>query len=178
MYAPAGQSPHDASAVRVARLRHRRRRRHNYHVATTSQESTMPTDPPNFTGPADTTESVEATAELAHLHPDNLRLGGTGVFAGDWAWTDGPDGSSRIAVGFVGVLIDTWNGWAVFRCSREVAEAIGADQPGLRRRHHRRRPARHVRRPGGDRADHSRPGRPVRRHGLELVLGGRRPRPV
>jgi len=95
----------------------------------------MPTDPPNFTGPADTTESVEATAELAHLHPDNLRLGGTGVFAGDWAWTDGPDGSSRIAVGFVGVLIDTWNGWAVFRCSREVAEASGADQQQHRQEH-------------------------------------------
>jgi hypothetical protein len=80
----------------------------------------MPTDPPNFTGPADTTESVEPTAELAHLHPDNLRLGGTGVFAGDWAWTDGPDGSSRIAVGFVGVLIDTF-----FRTTKIVDIAAG-----------------------------------------------------
>jgi hypothetical protein len=88
----------------------------------------MPADPTNLARPAGTTGPVEAMAELAHLHPDNLRLGGTGVFAGDWAWTDGPDGGSRIAVGFVGVLIDTWNGWAVFRCTREVAEAIVADQ--------------------------------------------------
>ncbi len=90
----------------------------------------MSTDPSTAADPAASTPgpAADAAADLSYLHPDNLRLGGIGVFAGDWAWTDGADGSSRIAVGFVGVLIDTWNGWAVFRCTREVAEGIVADQ--------------------------------------------------
>ncbi len=92
----------------------------------------MSTDPnsSNAANPAASTATpaADGAAELSYLHPDNLRLGSVGVFAGDWAWTDGPDGGSRMSVGFVGVLIDTWNGWAVFRCTREVAEAIVADQ--------------------------------------------------
>ncbi len=67
--------------------------------------------------------------DLSHLHPDQLRLGSVGVFAGNWAWTGNPP---RIPVGFVGTLIDYWNGFAVFRCTRAVAEAIVADQNRLR----------------------------------------------
>ncbi len=66
--------------------------------------------------------------DVSHLHPDRVRIGDVGVFSGDWALTAGPDGTDRIAVGFVGNLIDHWNGWAVFSCTREVAEAIVADQ--------------------------------------------------
>ena len=62
-----------------------------------------------------------------YLRPDRLRIGDIGVFAGSWAWVEGPNGP-RIPVGFVGTLIGTWNGWAVFTCTREVAEAIVADQ--------------------------------------------------
>jgi hypothetical protein len=68
-------------------------------------------------------------ADLSHLHPDNVRIGSIGVFAGDWAWTGEPP---RIPVGFIGTLIDYWNGWAVCRCTREVAEAVVADQQRLR----------------------------------------------
>jgi hypothetical protein len=73
--------------------------------------------------------------ELSHLLPDRLRIGAVGVFAGDWAWTIGPDGADRIGVGYAGTLVDTWNGWAVFSCTREVADAIVADQQQLRREH-------------------------------------------
>ncbi|MEU0962606.1 DUF4314 domain-containing protein [Micromonospora aurantiaca] len=66
--------------------------------------------------------------DVSHLHPDRVRIGGVGVFAGDWARTTGPDGDDRVEVGFVGTLIDYWNGWAVFSCTRDVAEAIVADQ--------------------------------------------------
>lgn len=69
--------------------------------------------------------------ELSYLHPDRLRIGSVGVFAGDWAWIDGPNGP-RIPVGFIGTLIDTWNGWAVFACTRDVAEAIVTEQELLR----------------------------------------------
>jgi hypothetical protein len=69
--------------------------------------------------------------DMSHLHPDRLRIGGVGVFAGDWAWVEGPNGP-RIPVGFVGSFIDTWNGSAVFACTREVAEAIVAEQERLR----------------------------------------------
>jgi len=69
------------------------------------------------------------TTDLSYLAPEHLRIGGIGVFAGDWAYTD----NGRIPVGFVGTLIDTWNGWAVFTCTREVAEAIVADQGRLRK---------------------------------------------
>nr|WP_240762484.1 DUF4314 domain-containing protein [Micromonospora sp. HM134] len=44
--------------------------------------------------------------DVSHLHPDRVRIGAVGVFAGDWARTTGPDGDDRIAVGFVGTLID------------------------------------------------------------------------
>ncbi|GIM90115.1 DUF4314 domain-containing protein [Paractinoplanes toevensis] len=66
--------------------------------------------------------------DVSYLHPDKVRIGSVGVFSGDWAWTEGSDGSQRIGVGFVGTLIDRWNGWAVFSCTRPVAEAIVADQ--------------------------------------------------
>src|SRR5205814_7296138 len=66
--------------------------------------------------------------DVSHLHPDTVRIGHVGVFAGDWAWTVDADGADRIAVGFVGTLIDRWNGWAVFTCTRPVAEAIIVDQ--------------------------------------------------
>ena len=77
------------------------------------------------------------SSDLSYLHPDNLDIGSVGVFAGDWAWTGDPP---RIPVGFVGVLIDYWNGFAVWRCTREVAQAVAADQQ--RRRHEER--TRHV----------------------------------
>ncbi|MEU7800705.1 DUF4314 domain-containing protein [Micromonospora arborensis] len=66
--------------------------------------------------------------DVSHLHPDRVRIGDVGVFSGDWARTADPDGTARIAVGFVGTLIEHWNGWAVFSCTRAVAEAIIADQ--------------------------------------------------
>lgn len=71
----------------------------------------------------------DSSPDLSYLHPDNLTIGGIGVFAGDWAWSCEPP---RIPVGFVGTLIDYWNGWAVWRCTREVAEAVVADQQRLR----------------------------------------------
>ncbi|GAA5200676.1 hypothetical protein GCM10023322_79030 [Rugosimonospora acidiphila] len=71
--------------------------------------------------------------DLRHLHPDELRLGSVGVFCGDWTWEPGQDGELHVPVGFVGTLIDTWNGWAVFTCTRQVAEAIVAEQERLRR---------------------------------------------
>jgi hypothetical protein len=70
--------------------------------------------------------------DVSHLHPGRVRLGGVGVFSGEWALTVGPDGTDRIEVGFVGRLIDYWNGWAVFSCTREVAEAIVAHQQRYR----------------------------------------------
>ncbi|MFG3645070.1 DUF4314 domain-containing protein [Micromonospora sp. NPDC047762] len=65
--------------------------------------------------------------DVSHLRPERVRVGDVGVFSGEWALTTGPDGDDRIAVGFVGTLIDHWNGWAVFSCSRIVAEAIVAE---------------------------------------------------
>ncbi|WP_433458414.1 DUF4314 domain-containing protein [Micromonospora sp. CA-248212] len=73
--------------------------------------------------------------DLSHLHPDRVRIGGAGVFSGDWARSSGPDGDERIEVGFVGTLIDHWNGWAVFSCTRPVAESIVADQQRHRDQH-------------------------------------------
>jgi hypothetical protein len=70
----------------------------------------------------------DSTSNLEHLHPDRIRIGMVGVFSGDWAWTAGSDGAMRIPVAFVGTLVDRWNGWAVFTCTRPVAEAIVADQ--------------------------------------------------
>lgn len=76
--------------------------------------------------------SPSPAPDLSHLHPDRLRLGGTGVFAGDWARINDPRRGARIPVGFIGVLIDTWNGWAVFTCTRQVADAIVDDQQRCR----------------------------------------------
>ncbi|MEU5529375.1 DUF4314 domain-containing protein [Micromonospora chersina] len=73
--------------------------------------------------------------DLRHVYPERVRLGGPGVFAGDWAWTPDEHGKLCIPVGFVGTLVDTWNGWAVFTCTREVAEAIVADQHDARDRY-------------------------------------------
>ncbi|MBM0226137.1 DUF4314 domain-containing protein [Micromonospora sp. ATA51] len=82
--------------------------------------------------------------DLSHLHPDEVRLGGPGVFAGDWAWTPNSDGDMRVPVGFVGTLVDTWNGWAVFTCTRQVAEAIVAEQQAARDRYRQHLAARGV----------------------------------
>jgi hypothetical protein len=71
--------------------------------------------------------------DVSHLRPDRVRIGSVGVFAGDWARTVDADGDDRIAVAFVGTLIARWNGWAVFSCTREVAEAIVADHQEHRR---------------------------------------------
>jgi hypothetical protein len=66
---------------------------------------------------------------LPHLHPDQLRVGATGVFAGSWASRPGPLGLARVPVGFAGTLLDVRpDGRAVFACDRQVAEAIAADQ--------------------------------------------------
>ncbi|SIS01839.1 DUF4314 domain-containing protein [Micromonospora avicenniae] len=86
--------------------------------------------------------------DLRHVYPDRVRLGGPGVFAGDWAWAPNDAGDMRIPVGFVGTLIDTWNGWAVFCCARDVAEAIVADQ-----HNHRDRLRRHLTAEGIPEAD-------------------------
>ncbi|MFV2112913.1 DUF4314 domain-containing protein [Micromonospora sp. LOL_025] len=76
--------------------------------------------------------------DVSHLRPDRVRIGGVGVFSGEWARTTGPDGDDRIEVGFVGTLIDHWNGWAVFSCTRPVSEAIVADQQRHRDRYRHR----------------------------------------
>lgn len=87
--------------------------------------STTPRRATRATGPA----PGQAGPDLTHLHPDRLSVGGVGVFAGDWAGTDPGDGRGcRYRTGFVGTLVDRWNGWAVFAATREVAEAIVADQ--------------------------------------------------
>jgi hypothetical protein len=70
--------------------------------------------------------------DWSHLTQDRVRIGGIGVFAGDWAWYRDDGDRDRIRVGFVGLLIDTWNGWAVFSCTRSVAEAIVADHGRMR----------------------------------------------
>lgn len=88
--------------------------------------------------------------DLSHLHPDRVRIGSVGVFSGDWAWTIGADGTDRLAVGYVGTLIDTWNGWAVFSCTRPVAEAIVADQHQHRSDHREELRARGVPEPDLD----------------------------
>ncbi|MER7276638.1 DUF4314 domain-containing protein [Dactylosporangium sp. NPDC000244] len=64
--------------------------------------------------------------DLSHLHPDRVTLGSVGVFSGDWNAADGDTGFPLTA-GYVGTLLDRWNGWAVFACTRTVAEAIVAD---------------------------------------------------
>ena len=68
--------------------------------------------------------------DLTHLHPDRVGIGAVGVFSGEWAAT--ADGH-RYATGYVGTLIGRWNGWAVFTCTRQVADAIVADHEQQRR---------------------------------------------
>ncbi|QGN49793.1 DUF4314 domain-containing protein [Micromonospora sp. WMMC415] len=75
--------------------------------------------------------------DMSYLRPDRVGLGGPGVFAGEWAWTPNGDGDLRIPVGFAGTLVDTWKGWAVFTCTRQVAEAIVAEQQAARDRYRR-----------------------------------------
>ena len=76
--------------------------------------------------------------DLHEIDPDRVRLGGVGVFSGEWMWTDGGQGPDYARIGFVGTLIDTWNGWAVFSCTRRVAEAIVADLQDQRDRERER----------------------------------------
>jgi len=64
-------------------------------------------------------------AALEYLKPEYLRVGSIGVFAGDWAHHNG-----RVPIGFVGVLVD-WNSWAMWSCTKAVAEAVVADQHRL-----------------------------------------------
>jgi hypothetical protein len=77
-------------------------------------------------------EPAPAERDWSHLDQDRVRIGGIGVFAGDWAWYRDDAGRARIRTGFVGLLIDSWNGWAVFSCTRPVAEAIVADLGRMR----------------------------------------------
>jgi hypothetical protein len=56
----------------------------------------------------------------------DVRRGDVGVFAGDWNWIE-IAGIRRQPIGYLGVLEDTWDGWAVFSCTRDVAHAIIAD---------------------------------------------------
>jgi hypothetical protein len=65
--------------------------------------------------------------DLSHLRPETLRVGRYAVFSGEWYLTD-DEGPDRYRVGFVGVLEDFWNEWAVFVCDRTVAEQIVADR--------------------------------------------------
>lgn len=69
--------------------------------------------------------------DLSHLHPDNVTFGSVGVFSGDWN-DAGAGAPVPLTAGYVGTLIDRWNGWAVFTCTKAVAEAIVADQQQVR----------------------------------------------
>ena len=55
-----------------------------------------------------------------------MRRGDVGIFALNWTSYE-MAGARRIPVGFVGVLVDTWEGWSVFGCVRDVAEAVIAE---------------------------------------------------
>ncbi|MEV8504508.1 hypothetical protein AB0368_06705 [Actinoplanes sp. NPDC051475] len=85
--------------------------------------------------------------DMSHLHPDGIRIGRAGVFSGDWSWTS-DDGPGRYRVGYAGTLIDRWNGWAVFSCTRKVAEAIVAEQQTVREQY--RNEQRHQGKQGAD----------------------------
>lgn len=61
-----------------------------------------------------------------------LRPGESGYFAGEWLAYP-YDGGQRFESAYAGTLIRRWNGWAVWECTREVAEAIVADQEAARR---------------------------------------------
>jgi hypothetical protein len=66
--------------------------------------------------------------DLAELRPDRVCVGRIGVFSGDWMEAASGEDPDVLRAGFVGTLIDRWNGWAAFTCTRQVAEAIVADQ--------------------------------------------------
>jgi hypothetical protein len=69
--------------------------------------------------------------DLSHLRRDQVRLGHTGVFSGEWMLAD--DGTREAyRIGFLGILVGHWNGWAVFSCTRQVADAIVADLEDVR----------------------------------------------
>jgi hypothetical protein len=73
--------------------------------------------------------------DLSHLHPDRVGIGSAGVFSGDWYLTPTVDGD-RYSTGYVGTLLRRWNGWAVFTCTRQVADAIVAEHERQRRERH------------------------------------------
>ncbi|TDB70193.1 hypothetical protein [Micromonospora sp. KC721] len=73
---------------------------------------------------------AEASVPL-DFDPD-LQPGESGYFAGEWL--EYPcDGDRRFESAYAGTLIRRWQGWAVWECTREVAEAIVADQEAARR---------------------------------------------
>lgn len=76
--------------------------------------------------------------DLAQLQPAQARVGRIGVFSGEWMWAHPVDGPDYLRIGFVGTMVQQWNGWAVFSCTRQVAEAIVADQQHQRTLHRNR----------------------------------------
>jgi hypothetical protein len=70
-------------------------------------------------------------ADLSHLHPSQLRIGGVGVFT-EWPPLLPAAGEPRTLTGYVGTLVDRRNGWPVFTLTRPVAEAVVADRQRLR----------------------------------------------
>lgn len=80
-------------------------------------------------------ELTLATRPEAHVPLDldpNLRPGESGYFAGEWL--EYPyDGGRRFESAYAGTLVDHWNGWAVWECTRDVATAVVTDQEAARR---------------------------------------------
>ncbi|MFI7283061.1 hypothetical protein ACIBOV_22655 [Micromonospora chersina] len=65
----------------------------------------------------------------------DLQPGESGYFSGEWL--EYPyDGGRRFESAYAGTVVRRWNGWAVWSCTREVAEAIVTDQE-MSRRHNR-----------------------------------------
>ncbi|MFI7431544.1 hypothetical protein ACIBPB_31640 [Micromonospora sp. NPDC049836] len=65
----------------------------------------------------------------------DLQHGESAYFSGEWL--EYPyDGGRRFESAYAGTLVRRWNGWAVWSCTREVAEAIVTDQE-MSRRHNR-----------------------------------------
>ena len=96
----------------------------------TSEHNPTPDDPAANPNPDSSTGA--RPADPRGCRPQRLQVGGAGVFAGDWAFYPHTDGTRRVPVGFVGILLDWWNGHAVFACDRQVAEEIVAGQDRLR----------------------------------------------
>ncbi len=62
----------------------------------------------------------------------DLQPGESGYFAGEWL--EYPyDGGRRFESAYAGTLLRRWEGWAVWECTREVAEAIVTDEEHARR---------------------------------------------